>query len=77
MFQPHEIGPEVDRARDERAFICGTRKAIKRGPGDYRVVCATCDGGGTVRYPDASLAASTAIAHSNRPCPCRPPCGAE
>lgn len=67
---------EDHQSPTDRPFVCGTRKAVKRGPGDYRVVCATCDGGGSRRYNTASLAASKAIAQSNRPCPRRPPCGA-
>lgn len=52
----------------ERVIVCGTRKAVRRGPGDYRVVCASCDGGGTVRHETARSASLAAIRDSNKPC---------
>lgn len=51
-----------------RVFLCGTRKVIRRGPGDFRVVCATCDGGGTVKYSTSNAASSAAIRDSAKPC---------
>lgn len=58
----------------------GTRKVVRKGAkGHYsfHVVCATCDGGGTVGYPRVTEARAAAIRDSGNPCPCRPPCGAE
>lgn len=35
---------------------------------DYRVVCATCGGGGTVRHDNKTKANSAAVRDSGRPC---------
>jgi hypothetical protein len=51
-------------------FVCGTRAVIESGPHDFRVVCATCDGGGTVSYPTRTAANRAAIRDSARPCKC-------
>jgi RecJ-like exonuclease len=64
------------RARAEfRASLCGTRKTERRGTDDYRVVCATCGGGGTVRHRTAASASSACTRDSARPCPVG--CGAK
>lgn len=52
----------------KRLFVCGTRAVVKAGPSDFRVVCATCDGGGTVSYPTRGRANDAAIRDSNRAC---------
>jgi hypothetical protein len=58
-------------------FICGTRKVIP-GPrfGTWRVVCATCDGGGSVAHHVRGEATAAAVRDSNKPCPARRGCGA-
>lgn len=53
---------------DFRPFLCGTRRTVRKGPNNYRVVCATCDGGGTVRYPTSDAASKAAVRDSNKPC---------
>ena len=50
-----------------RLFVCGTRKVVERRPGDYRVVCASCDSGGTVKHRTCEEAASAAVRDSNKP----------
>lgn len=62
--------PKEPAKMDSPHFVCGTRKRIRKGPNNYRVVCATCDGGGTVRYSTPEQAASVAVRDSNRPCTC-------
>jgi hypothetical protein len=57
-------------------FTCGTRAVVRVRPGDFRVVCATCEGGGSVSYPAPGLANVAAVRDSARPCPARPSCGA-
>lgn len=58
-----------------RPLVCGTRKTKRLGPTDYRVICATCDGGGTVKHATHDSAARAAIRDSNKPCPVN--CGAK
>ena len=53
---------------DTYRFVCGTRKVIRRGPSDFRVVCATCEAGGSVRHDTNTQAATAAVRDSNRPC---------
>ena len=54
-------------------FVCGTRRVIGE-EGNWRVVCATCGAGGTVRYterlaaPGQQSATSACIRDSGRPC---------
>jgi len=60
----------------ERQLVCGTRAVVQKGPFDFRVVCATCDGGGTVRHKTKDAASRAAVRDSNKPCPCKPSCGA-
>ncbi|OFV89530.1 MAG: hypothetical protein A3J75_04960 [Acidobacteria bacterium RBG_16_68_9] len=55
---------------EERVFTCGTRAVEKRGPSDYRVVCATCGGGGGEKYDALKAATHAAISMSARPCRC-------
>lgn len=56
-------------------FLCGTRRVVRRGPQDYRVVCASCLGGGTVRHAIPEDAERAAVRDSAKPCLCRPSCG--
>ena len=51
-----------------REFVCGTRAVVKRGPDDYRVVCASCGAGGTVRHDIRGNATRAAVRDSNKPC---------
>lgn len=52
----------------ERGMLCGTRLAVKLADQSWRVVCATCDAGGTVKYATKQQAGSRAIALSTRAC---------
>lgn len=49
-------------------FVCGTRAVERRGPGDFRVVCATCGAGGTVKHATMDEATHAAVRDSNKPC---------
>lgn len=51
-----------------RPLVCGTRKTERRGPGDYRVVCASCNAGGSVKHATHESAGSAAVRDSNKPC---------
>lgn len=51
-----------------RPMLCGTRTTQRRGPDDFRVVCATCDAGGSVKHPTHASASSAAIRDSARAC---------
>jgi len=53
-----------------RLLTCGTRKVVQRGPNDFRVVCATCDGGGTVKHATRESASRAAIRDSAKSCKC-------
>ena len=57
-------------------FVCGTRAVVEVGPNDFRVVCATCNGGGSVRHDTRDSANGAAIRDSARPCPAKRSCGA-
>ena len=57
-------------------LLVGTRRVVERATGDYRVICATCDKGGTVPHRTSKAAGHAAIRDSNKPCPARPGCGA-
>lgn len=52
----------------ERTFVCGTKKVKKVCEGDYRVVCATCDGGGATAYPTKEAAQTQCIKRSGSMC---------
>ena len=52
----------------DRRYAIGTRAIIHRGPRDYRVVCATCDAGGTVRHDTRDKAFTAAARDSAKPC---------
>lgn len=49
-------------------YAIGTRAVVRRGTSDYRVVCATCDAGGTVRHPTRDCAMRAATRDSALPC---------
>ncbi len=70
------LGAKLEANDEGRRFVCGTRAVKRNRPGDFRVICATCDGGGTISYPSRSLACSAAVRDSAKPCPARPSCGA-
>ena len=53
---------------EQRAFICGTRRAETLALDDHRVYCATCHAGGTVRHATRDQATKAAVRDSNRPC---------
>lgn len=55
-------------SENERLTLCGTRKVIRRAVGDYRVVCATCDAGGTVPHRTKEAASSACVRDSAKPC---------
>lgn len=52
------------------SFICGTRRVVRRNAYDFRVVCATCMRGGTVRHWTKESACKAATRDSNKPCKC-------
>lgn len=60
----------------ERIGVIGTREIVKLWPNDYRVRCATCGAGGTVRYTTRQEAGKAAARDSGKPCPAKYPCGA-
>ena len=55
-------------AGERTGFVCGTRAVVRVRPGDFRVVCATCDEGGSMSYPSAETANRAAVKMSARPC---------
>lgn len=59
---------------DKRVFVCGTRAVKEQSDATYRVVCATCGAGGTVRHDTKDSATKAAVRDSNRACPV---CGAD
>lgn len=50
------------------------RNAVYGPVGHYRVLCATCDAGGTVKHPTKTVAVAAAVRDSARPCAT---CGAD
>lgn len=54
----------------EHIFVCGTRRVVSRGPGDWRIVCATCGCGGSTRYDRREDVTRAAVRMSGRPCRC-------
>ena len=74
-----ERARKMETKDEERLYVCGTRRAVPsvETPGAWRVVCATCQDGGTVDYPTKRDAMRAATRDSGKPCPNRPPCGAE
>ena len=54
--------------RARRGTLCGTRRSYEEKPGDWRVVCATCGAGGSVRHNTRELAGAAAVRDSNKPC---------
>lgn len=53
-----------------RVFTCGTRTVVERGdpPTAWRVICATCEAGGTVLHRTKEAAERAAVRDSNKPC---------
>ena len=49
-------------------YAIGTRAIVQRKPGDYRVVCASCDAGGTVHHTTQRRAFRAAARDSARAC---------
>lgn len=60
--------------RLQKRYAVGTRAYGQAGPRDWRVVCATCDAGGTVRHETQASAGRAATRDSNKPCAA---CGAK
>lgn len=59
--------------KERRVFVCGTR-AVWTAPGNtFRVVCATCDAGGSVMHKTREEATKAAVRDSAKSCPA---CGA-
>lgn len=56
---------------EAREFVCGTRRVETSAvrPGYFRVICATCRGGGTVYHSTREAANAAAVRDSARPCP--------
>ncbi len=55
-------------------YAIGTRAIVRKAEHDYRVVCATCDAGGSKRYENHAQAFHAAAESSARKCRV---CGAE
>lgn len=55
-------------SRPVRLSACGTRAVERHGPGDFRVTCATCGAGGSVRHLTRESASRAAVRDSARPC---------
>lgn len=49
-------------------YAIGTRAYGPVGPSDYRVVCATCGAGGSVRHATLADAGRAAARDSAKPC---------
>lgn len=54
--------------RPVRLSAIGTRAVWQDGPFDFRVRCATCDGGGSTRHQSRKAASSAAIRDSDKAC---------
>ena len=52
----------------ENRYAIGTRAIVTKGAHDHRVICATCDAGGTVRHETRSMAFDAACRDSAKPC---------
>lgn len=57
-----------EKARPVRLSAIGTRAVWQDGPADFRVRCATCDAGGTVRHATREAAAQAAARDSDKAC---------
>jgi hypothetical protein len=51
----------------ETDFVCGTRR-VKADYGVWRVVCATCENGGSHPYRRRDEACTACVRDSNKPC---------
>ena len=49
-------------------YAIGTRAVVQKGLRDFRVVCATCDAGGSTRYDTKAAAMDSAIRRSAEAC---------
>lgn len=58
----------IPKCIDARVTLCGTRLAFRAGAQNYRVVCATCHNGGTVKHATPESASHAAVRDSNQPC---------
>jgi hypothetical protein len=58
----------------DKRYAVGTRAYGQVGPRDWRVVCATCGAGGTVRHETRESAGRVATRDSGKPCAA---CGAQ
>lgn len=54
--------------RNFSGTIRGTKRSVMRAPGDYRVVCAMCGAGGTVKHASAKSADNAAVRLSAQRC---------
>lgn len=52
----------------KRRTAVGTRAVVEKNARDFRVVCATCDYGGTIQFPTFAAALQAATAASDRSC---------
>lgn len=51
-----------------RVFVCGTRAVLEESPHIWRVVCATCEAGGSVPHKTKAAATSAAVRDSAKAC---------
>ena len=52
----------------KRIFTCGGKAVVQRGANDFRVICASCFGGGTVPHETKDSANRVAVRDSGREC---------
>jgi ribosomal protein L37E len=60
-----------DRTEWRRVFVCGTRAVVEpvgKPLNAWRVVCATCGGGGTVKHRTYNEATHAAVRDSAKRC---------
>lgn len=51
-----------------KRFVIGARAYFEKATGDWRVVCATCGGGGSVKHPTQESAGQAAARDSDKRC---------
>jgi len=51
-----------------RTFTCGTKTVITSPDHTFRVVCATCEAGGSVPHETKEDAMKACVRDSNKPC---------
>lgn len=59
--------PNTEPTRMTR-FVCGTRAVTQTVPHTWRVVCATCEAGGTVPHRTKEAAMAACVRDSAKPC---------